>query len=93
MEEAKMSKAWFMAGMRFLAGTVATTVLPIAAYSADLAKEGTDSTTNIWMMTSPTNPIKLGDRTVGTYELSGIRHADNRDAVTKQHGNALPRNI
>jgi hypothetical protein len=87
MEEAKMFKTLFRdrffkpLGMSLLAGTVAAAVLPLAAHSADMAKEGTDSTTNTWMMTSPTSPIKVGDHTVGTYEISGVRHADNRDAV------------
>ena len=42
-------------GISLLAATVAAAVLPLAAHSADMAKEGTDSTTNTWMMTSPTN--------------------------------------
>ena len=87
MEEAKMFKTLFTArffqplGISLLAGSVAAAVLPLSAHSADMAKEGTDSSTNTWMMTSPVSPIKVGDHTVGTYEISGIRHVDNRDAM------------
>jgi hypothetical protein len=92
MEEAKMFRTLFAArffkplGISLLAGTVAAVVMPLAARSADMAKEGTDSTTNTWMITSPTNPIKMGDQTVGTYEISGTRHADNRDAMMTNMG-------
>ena len=60
----------------------AAAMLPLSAHSADMAKEGTETHTNTWMGTSPTTPIKVGDHTVGTYEISGIRHNDNPDAVS-----------
>jgi hypothetical protein len=92
IEAAKMFKTLFTTRffkplkISLLAGTVAAAVLPLAAHSADMAKEGTDSTTNTWMITSPTNPIKVGDHTAGTYEISGTRHADNRDAMMTNMG-------
>jgi hypothetical protein len=82
MFKAQSTAQFFKAlGSSLLAGSVAAAVLPLSAHSADMAKEGTDSSTNTWIMTSPTNPVKVGDHTVGTYELSGIRHADNGDAM------------
>jgi hypothetical protein len=68
MEEAKMFKTLFTArffkplGMSLLAGTVTAAVLPLAGHSADMAKEGTDSTTHTWMVTSPTNPLSRTSR-------------------------------
>jgi len=82
MLKAQSAAQFFKAlGISLLAGSVAAAVLPFSAHSADMAKEGTDSSTNTWMMTSPVSPIKVGDHTVGTYEISGIRHVDNRDAM------------
>jgi hypothetical protein len=49
--------------------------LPLSV-SAQTPKEGTDSFTNTWQQSGP-NSLKLGDRTVGTYELSGIHHNDS----------------
>jgi hypothetical protein len=67
--------------------TVATVaLLPLSVHGADMPKEGTDSFTNIWMETSPTSPIKVGDRTLGTYEISGVHRSDNGDAMITNMG-------
>lgn len=58
----------------------AAALLPVSVHAADMPKEGTDSFTNTWMATSP-DPIKVGDRTLGTYELSGIHRNDNGQAT------------
>lgn len=57
----------------------------VAAMAADLPKEGTDTFTNTWISTAP-DPIKLGDRTLGTYELHGIHRNDNANAMMTNMG-------
>jgi len=56
-----------------------------AAMAADMPKEGTDSFTNTWILT-PSSPLKVGDRTLGTFELNGIHRNDNREAMMTNMG-------
>jgi hypothetical protein len=49
-------------------------ILPLSV-NAETPKEGTDRFTNTWQSAGP-NPLKLGDRTVGTYEISGVHRND-----------------
>ena len=60
-------------------------LLPLSVQAADMPKSGMDSFTNTWMVTS-SNLMKVGDRTLGTYEISGIHHNDNRDAMIPNMG-------
>jgi hypothetical protein len=49
--------------------------LPLSGH-AETNKEGTDSYTDTWVSSGP-NSLKIGDRTVGTYELIGVHHNDS----------------
>ena len=46
------------------------------AHAADLPKQGTDTYTTAYVLTS-SNTIKLGDRTVVNYDASGINRNDS----------------
>jgi hypothetical protein len=56
-------------------------LLPVTVQAGELPKEGTGSFTNEWLMTSSSS-VKVGDRTLGTYELSGVHRNDNGEAMT-----------
>ncbi len=55
-------------------------LLPITVRAGELPKDGTGSFTNEWLMTSSSS-VKVGDRTLGTYELSGVHRNDNGEAM------------
>ena len=69
----------------------AVPLLPVTLHAGELPKEGSGNFTNTWSMTSST-PIKVGDRTLGSYEISGVRRNDDGDAMT-DIGVALPRDL
>jgi hypothetical protein len=56
-------------------------LLPITVHAGELPKEGSRSFTNTWVLTSST-PIKVEDRTFGTYEISGVSRNDGDDVMT-----------
>jgi hypothetical protein len=60
------------------------TLLPLAAITVlagETPKEGTDSFTNTWLVTT-SNIMKVGDRTLGTYEVGGVHQNVQGDATT-----------
>ena len=60
------------------------TVLPLApitVLAGEMPKEGTDSFTNTWLITT-SNTMKVGDRTLGTYEVGGVHQNVQGDATT-----------
>jgi hypothetical protein len=60
------------------------TVLPLApitVLAGEMPKEGTDSFTNTWMVTT-SKTMKVGDRTLGTYEVSGVHQNVQGEAKT-----------
>jgi hypothetical protein len=56
-------------------------LVPITVLAGEMPKEGTDSFTNTWLITT-SNTMKVGDRTLGTYEVSGVHQ--------NVHGEATP---
>ena len=59
-------------------------VLPLASITVlagEMPKEGTDSFTNTWLVTT-LNTMKVGDRTLGTYEFGGVHQNVQGDATT-----------
>lgn len=59
-----------------LALAMLPTVPLSATWAADLPKQGTDSYTTVYVMTS-SNTMKLGNRTATSYETSGATRNDN----------------
>jgi hypothetical protein len=60
------------------------TILPLAptmVLAGETPTEGTDSFTNTWLITT-SNTMKVGDRTLGTYEVSGVHQNVQGDATT-----------
>ena len=60
------------------------TVLPLApitVLAGEMPKEGTDSFTNTWLVTT-SNTMKVGDRTLGTYQVSGVHQNVQGEATT-----------
>ena len=58
--------------LRLLLATTLLPLVPITVLGGEKPKEGTDSFTNSWLITT-SNAMKVGDRTLGTYEVSGVR--------------------
>ena len=52
---------------------------PLSAQAADMPKQGTDSYTTVYVTTS-SNTIKIGDRTITNYDSSGVSRNDNGGA-------------
>jgi hypothetical protein len=67
--------------LQLLLPTTVFLLAPIAALAGETPKEGTDSFTNTWLITT-SNTMKVGDRTLGTYEVSGIHQNVQGDATT-----------
>src|SRR5215467_13635143 len=67
--------------LRFLLPTAVLPLVPIAVLAGEMPKEGTDSFTNTWLITT-SNTMKVGDRTLGTYEVSGVHQNVQGDATT-----------
>lgn len=67
--------------LRFLLPTTVLLLVPITVLAAEMPKEGTDSFTNTWLITT-SNTMKVGDRTLGTYEVSGVHQNVQGDATT-----------
>jgi hypothetical protein len=67
--------------LRFLL-LITVPLLPITVHAGELPKEGSANFTHTWVVTSSTTPIKVGDRTFGTYEISGVHRNDDGDVMT-----------
>jgi hypothetical protein len=67
--------------LRFLLPTTVLPLVPITVLAGETPKEGTDSFTNTWLITT-SNTMKVGDRALGTYEVSGIHQNVQGDATT-----------
>jgi hypothetical protein len=67
--------------LRFLIPTTVLMLAPITVLAGEKPKEGTDSFTNTWLITS-SDTMKVGDRTLGTYEVSGLHRDVQGDATT-----------
>jgi hypothetical protein len=67
--------------LRFLLLMTVLPLAPITVLAGETPKEGTDSFTNTWLLTT-TNPMKVGDRTLGTYEINGVHQNVQGDATT-----------
>ena len=67
--------------LRFLLPAAALPLVPITVLAGETPKERTDSFTNTWLVTT-LNTMKVGDRTLGTYEVSGVHQNVQGDATT-----------
>ena len=67
--------------LRFLLPTMMLPLVPISVLAGEAQKEGTDNFTNTWLITT-SNTMKVGDRTLGTYEVSGVHQNVQGDANT-----------
>ena len=67
--------------LRFFLPLTVLLLPPITVLAGERPKEGTDSFTNTWLITS-SNTMKVGDRTLGTYEVSGLHQDVQGDATT-----------
>ena len=67
--------------LRFLVPTTVLPLVPITVLAGEMPKEGTDSFTNTWLITT-SNTMKVGDRTLGTYEVSGVHQNVQGEATT-----------
>jgi hypothetical protein len=67
--------------LRSLLPTTLLPLMPITVLAGETPKEGTDSFTNMWLITSA-HTMKVGDRTLGTYEVSGVHQNVQGDATT-----------
>jgi hypothetical protein len=67
--------------LRFLLPMTVLPLVPITVLAGEMPKEGTDSFTNTWLITT-SNTMKVGDRTLGTYEVSGVHQNVQGDAST-----------
>src|SRR5580700_8418388 len=67
--------------LRLLLPMIVLPLVPITVLAGEMPKEGTDSFTNTWLVTS-SNTMKVGDRTLGTYEVSGVHQNVQGDATT-----------
>ena len=66
---------------RLLLSMIALLLAPITVLAGEMPKEGTDSFTNTWLVTT-LNSMKVGDRTLGTYEVSGVHQNVQGDPAT-----------
>ena len=67
--------------LRFLLPVLILPLAPITVLADEAANEGTDSFTNMWLITT-SNTMKVGNRTLGTYEVSGVHQKVQGDATT-----------
>src|ERR1700761_1758385 len=67
--------------LRLLLPTTLLPLAPIVVLAGEPPKEGTDSFTNTWLITT-SNIMKVGDRTLGTYEINGVHQNVQGDATT-----------
>jgi hypothetical protein len=67
--------------LRLLLLVTVLPLAPITVLAGETPKEGTDSFTNTWLVTT-LNTMKVGDRTLGTYEVSGVHQNVQGDATT-----------
>jgi hypothetical protein len=67
--------------LRFLLPKTVLPLVPITVLAGEMPREGTDSFTNTWLITT-SNIMKVGDRTLGTYEVSGVHQNVQGDATT-----------
>ena len=67
--------------LRFLLPATVLPLVPITVLAGETPKEGTDSFTNTWLITT-TNTMKVADRTLGTYEVSGVHQNVQGEAAT-----------
>ena len=67
--------------LRLLLPTTLLPLVPITVLAGETPKEGTDRFTNTWLITT-SNTMKVGDRTLGTYEVSGVHQNVQGDAKT-----------
>jgi hypothetical protein len=67
--------------LRLLLPTTLLPLVPITVLAGETPKEGTDSFTNTWLITT-SNTMKVGDRTLGTYEVSGVHQNVQGDPKT-----------
>jgi hypothetical protein len=67
--------------LRFLLPTALLPLVPITVLAGETPKEGTDSFTNTWLVTT-LNTMKVGNRTLGTYEVSGVHQNVQGDATS-----------
>jgi hypothetical protein len=65
-EETMLLRLWLFATLL---------LFPMTVQAGDMPKEGTDSVTNTWMITSATT-LKVGDHSLTIIELSGITRND-----------------
>ena len=67
--------------LRLLLPMTVLALVPITVLAGEMPKEGTDSFTNTWLVTT-SNTMKVGDRTLGTYEVSGVHQNVQGEATT-----------
>ena len=67
--------------LRLLLPATVLALVPITVLAGEMPKEGTDSFTNTWLVTT-SNTMKVGDRTLGTYEVSGVHQNVQGEATT-----------
>ena len=67
--------------LRFLLPAIVLPLVPITVLAGEMPKEGTDSFTNTWLITT-SDTMKVGDRTLGTYEVSGVHQNVQGEATT-----------
>jgi hypothetical protein len=65
----------------FLLRATVLALVPMTVMAREMPKEGTDSFTNTWLVTT-SKTMKVGDRTLGTYEVSGIHQNVQGEATT-----------
>ena len=64
---------------------LALLLMPLSAEAADMAKQGTDSYTTTYVLTS-SHTMKLGDRTYTTLEFGGIARNDKGSGMFHNMG-------
>ena len=67
--------------LRFLLPMAILPFAPITVLAGETPKEGTDNFTNTWLVTT-LNTMKVGNRTLGTYEVGGVHQNVQGDAKT-----------
>jgi hypothetical protein len=67
--------------LRFFLPMTILPLAPLTVLAGEMPKEGTDSFTNTWLVTT-SNTMKVGDRTLGTYEVGGVHQNVQGDATT-----------
>jgi hypothetical protein len=67
--------------LQLLVPMIVLPLAPITVLAGEMPKEGTDSFTNTWLVTT-SNTMKVGDRTLGTYEVGGVHQNVQGDATT-----------